>query len=145
MPAFRVGKPSWILGQSTPQTIAAGGTIDLEWDVVEWEDPVVLVSATEVEVDRPGLYLVGAYATRAAAASASVVTVRLRRNGTSELLDTLPNAAGAITGKVIRLLKLDAGDLLTINVTFHATLSTTTAIGSTEFWGSRVGPERWTG
>lgn len=144
MPAFRSGKPSWILSQLANQTIAAAGAVDLIWTDTIWEDPVVFDGTSTVTVDRPGLYLIGAHVTRAAAASGSPITVRLRQNGVTIVLSQSSSVAGTLTVECHRLLKCSAGDQLVVNVTFHATLSTTTSAPSTEFWGARVGPERWT-
>lgn len=143
MPAFRPGKPSWILGQSVPQVVL-GLTVDLVWDVIEWEDPPLFDGTSTVIIDRPGLYLVGCNVTKGAAGSPGVPVVRIRRNGVTEVLNQQLNTAATLTMSLWRLLKCAEGDALLINVSFHATLPVSTSPGSTEFYGSRIGPERWT-
>lgn len=144
MPAFRSGKPSWILTQSANQAFAAGAVQDLTWDTITWQDPVVFDNVSTVTVDRPGLYLVGAHITRASTATASPIQVRLRLNGVTYVLNFTSNANGAISVPVTQLLRLAAADQLVINATLHNTAASTTSFGSTEFWGARIGPERWT-
>lgn len=144
MPAFRSGKPSWILSQTANQTIAAGGAVDLVWTDTIWEDPVVFDGTSTITVDRPGLYLIGTHVTRAAAATGSPITVRIRQDGVTIVLNQTSSVAGTLSVPLTRLVHCPAGSQFVINVTFHATLSTTTSAPSTEFWGARIGPDRWT-
>lgn len=144
MPVFRPGKPSWVLGQSAGQLITAGSTTDLQWDVVDWEDPDVFDGVSAVSVDRPGLYLIGTHVTRAAAATASPITVRLRLNGTTWVLNQTANVSGTVSVPLVAMKKLVAGDQVLVNVTLHNTTNQSTSAPSTEFWGARIGPERWT-
>lgn len=144
MPVFRPGKPFWILSQSANQTVVGGSTTDLEWDDVIAEDGDFSLSATTVTVELPGLYLLGWQVTRVATATASPMVVRLRQAGATLLLNQGINTANAHTLTGTRLLWLPAADDLVINVTLHNTLTTTTSAPSTEWWGVRVGPVRWT-
>lgn len=144
MADFRSAKPSWVLGQSAGQTIGAGAATDLIWDVVDWQDPAVFDGVSTITVDRPGLYLIGAHITRAAAATASPLTVRLRLNGTTWVLNQAANTANAVSVPVTALKKLAAGDQVLVNATLHNTVAQATSAPSTEFWGARIGPERWT-
>lgn len=144
MADFRSAKPSWVLTQSVGQAIAAGAAADLVWDQVDWEDPAVFDGLSTVTVDRPGLYLVGCTVTRAAAATASPIQVRFRLNGSTWLLNFTVNAVGAVSVPLSSMLKLVAGDQLVVNTTLHNTAAQSTSPNSTEWWGARIGPERWT-
>lgn len=144
MPVFRPGKPGWVLGQSTAQAIAAGGAVDLQWDVIDFEDPDVFDGVSSVTVDRDGLYLSLAHVTRASVATPSTVTVRQRVNGVTKYLTQHSTVQGAWTSECSGLLYLVEGDVLVINVTFHTTLASTTSAPSTRWTGSRIGPKRWT-
>lgn len=144
MADFRPGKPSWVLGQSAAQVIAGGAAANLEWDIIEWEDPDVFDGLDTITVDRPGLYWIGGQVTRAAVASSSPIVARIRRNGSTTVLHQGIASANAYTAPVAQLCKLAAGDQVVMNVTLHATLSASTSPASTEFWGARIGPERWT-
>ena len=144
MPAFRAGKPSWVLGQSAGQSIGAGAAADLVWDVVDWQDPVIFDGTSTVTVDRPGLYLIGAHVTRVAGGTAGVPVVRLRLNGVTWVLNNGLNTAAAVSLPVTAMKKLEAGDQVLVNVSFSLVSAVATSAPSTEFWGSRIGPERWT-
>lgn len=144
MPAFRSGKPSWVLGQSVGQSIAAGGAVDLVWDVVDWESPVIFDGTSTITVDRPGLYLIGAHVTRVAGGTAGVPVVRLRLNGSTWVLNNALSTAAAVSVPVTAMKKLDAGDQVLVNVSFSNVSAVATSPASTEFWGARIGPERWT-
>lgn len=144
MPDFRSGKPAWILGQSVNQAFAANAANDLVWDVVDWEDPVVFSAPSSVVVDRPGLYIIGATIERVSTASSSQVSVRLRVNGVTRQNVFQPAGNGVVGLNLVEMLKLDAGDVVTINATLHVTVATTTSAPNCSFWGSRVAPKRWT-
>lgn len=143
MPAFRSSKPKWKFLQSTPQTVAAGFQT-LLWDTVLFEDPAGWDGVSSYVVDRPGLYLIGAQALRSSVASASTSTLFLRRNNSStDAIQSLSTTAGVAT-HLSTIMELEEGDEMEVNVIFHTTLSATTVVSQTKFWGSRIGPKRWT-
>lgn len=141
---FRSGKPAWVLGQSAGQSIPAGSATDLVWDVIDWQDPEIFDGSSAITVDRPGLYLIGAHVTRVAGGTAGVPVVRLRLNGVTWVLNNAITTAGAVSVPCIAMRKLEAGDVLTVNVSFSAASAVATSAPSTEWWGARIGPERWT-
>lgn len=146
MPPFRVGKPHWRVGLTSAPSLPAGAN-DISWHTAFEEDPDVwdIGSPTQVVLDRSGLYLLVLQLGRAAVVVTSSISARIQRNG----VNTSSSGTSASTTAVQQIQttflgELDAGDILTCNVTLHGTLAANLQQSLTWFSGARVGPVRWT-
>lgn len=143
MPDFRSSKPGFRVTQPSAQSIAAGAQ-DLEFPTVVFEDPAGWDGTSLYVVDRPGLYLIGVQAGRAAVASSSTIIVRARVNGsTVQSFQSLSTTAGVVAMVTVPV-HLEAGDEIGGQVTFHPSLAADTIPAQTQLWGLRLGPKRWT-
>lgn len=122
----------------------AAGANDVVWEEADYDDVGGWDGISHYTCDRPGLYLIGASANRAAAASASSVVVRVRVNDVTIQQTGSAPTNGAIQVQVSALLELAAGDQISENVTLHSSLSTTLSAGHTVLHIARLGPKAWT-
>lgn len=143
MPAFRSGLIRLHVSNVADQTIAAGAN-DITFDTVDFEHPASTWSGSSFTFDRPGLVIAGARVRRAAVASASAVVVRLRINSSSVSFAEVLSTAAAVTAEVTDLIEVEAGDVFSVGVTAHASISSTLLFPQTRAWLTRVGPKRWT-
>lgn len=146
MPPFRVGKPHWRVGLTSLTTLAAGAN-DIPWQVALEEDPDVwdIAAPTQVTLDRSGLYLLVLQVGRNTVALTSSISGRIQRNGVNASSSgTTASTTATQQCMSVYLGELDAGDVLTANVTLHGTLSASLQTALTWFSGARVGPVRWT-
>lgn len=143
MGLFRPGKPGFRVHQASVQAVAAGAQ-DLTFDALDFEDPAGWDGVSLYTVDRAGLYLMYLSAARGTAAVSSTIIVRLRVNGLTVASRASLSTGAGVSESVSYLGHLQAGDNIRGNVTFHATLATTSNPSQTFMHAVRVGPVRWT-
>jgi hypothetical protein len=140
---FRSGKPSFKLEQTANHVIAAGAQ-DLVWDAAVFEEPIGWDGTSQYIVDRDGLYLLHLQVGRSSVASSSSIIGRIQASSsTIQSFQSASTTAGVVVA-CTTVVELGAGEPVRANVTFHATLSSSTTFTQTQFWGARIRPKRWT-
>lgn len=143
MPSFRVGKPRLRLELAANVVLAAGFQL-VPWDLVVFDDVGGYDGAGTYTFDRPGLWLFGSQLRRDAVASSSNVFGRSMLNGVLDYSSPDISTTAAQARHFGGLVQVEEGDTYRIEVRLHTTLAATLTAGTSWWWMTRIGPERWT-
>lgn len=113
------------------------------WSSATFDDVSSWNGSTGINVDRSGLYLVGAHISRNSTASASQPSIQIRVNNAVVASQRGINRVEGQGVTIVELLELVVTDLLEIWVLLHGTLAVNLN-DDAAFWGTRVGPVAWT-
>lgn len=143
MPDFRTGYPVCLCTINSGVSLPAGSN-DVVWSGADEDPASQWDGASAIIVQRPGLFLLTWGLGRPSVASSSVAAGFARVNGANVSGDSTASTTIAVQMSGSRILRLEAGDQLVLNATFHTTLAVNIQALVTYLALARIGPVRWT-